>query len=223
MSDGEMQILSFFDAEFPNEELKTGIQMHIGIKSDFENTTRLRKQSVRDTTNCAYGCLSWKACEKQEGEIMPRNKKQGIALSLIMSLIMIYVMAALNLNVRAHAFLAESWVTALKRLPLGYVVGVLCDLCICTPLSRKIVGSVCVEADREIFKVFILRFCMVIFMTIAMTVFSVIVSGKPGAAGIADFFTYLPYNFTIAMPIQMLIVAPLSLRIARCIAPEHSS
>ncbi len=36
MSDGEMQILSFFDAEFPNEELKTGIQMHIGIKSDFE-------------------------------------------------------------------------------------------------------------------------------------------------------------------------------------------
>ena len=152
---------------------------------------------------------------------MPRNKKQGIALSLIMSLIMIYVMAALNLCVRAHAFYADSWAIALQRLPLGYIVGVLCDLCICTPLSRKIVGTVCRDNDREIFKVFILRFSMVIFMTVAMTVFSCIVSGKLGAEGAADFFTYLPYNFTIAMPIQMIIVAPLSLRLARLLAPEH--
>ena len=162
-----------------------------------------------------------RVCYNWEENKMPRNKKQGIALSLIMSLIMIYVMAALNLCVRAHAFYADAWVTALQRLPLGYVVGVLCDLCICTPLSRKIVGSLCEQKDKEIFKVFILRFCMVIFMTVAMTVFSCVVSGKLGTEGLADFFTYLPYNFTIAMPIQMIIVAPLSLRLARLIAPEH--
>ncbi len=62
---------------------------------------------------------------------------------------------------------------------------------------------------------FTLRFCMVIFMTIVMTLFSVTASGLRGAAAIADFFTYLPYNFTIALPIQMIIVAPLSFGISK--------
>ncbi len=146
---------------------------------------------------------------------MPRSKKEGILLSLIMSLVMIYVMAALNDNVRLGAFAASSWMLALQRLPLGYLVGILCDLCICTPLSRRFVMKVTKAEDREIYKVLILRFCMVVLMTVAMTIFSVFAGGKLGMAGVIDFFTYLPYNFTIALPIQMLIVAPVSLRIAR--------
>lgn len=146
---------------------------------------------------------------------MPRSKKEGILLSLIMSLVMIYVMAALNDNVRLGEFAASSWLLALQRLPLGYCVGILCDLCICTPLSRRLVMKVTDAEDPEIYKVLILRFCMVVLMTVAMTVFSVFAGGKTGMEGVIDFFTYLPYNFTIALPIQMLIVAPVSLRIAR--------
>lgn len=146
---------------------------------------------------------------------MPENKKQGLLLSLLMSLIMIYIMAALNMDVRLGRFAGQSWMIALQRLPLGYLVGIICDLCICTPLSRKIVMQVTAPEDAERYKVLVLRFCMVVFMTIAMTLFSVIVSGKQGMNGVMDFFTYLPYNFTIALPIQMLIVAPFSLRAAR--------
>ncbi len=40
---------------------------------------------------------------------MPRSKREGILLSLIMSLIMIYMMAALNDNVRLGEFAASSW------------------------------------------------------------------------------------------------------------------
>ncbi len=141
---------------------------------------------------------------------MPQSKKQGILLSIIMSFIMIYVMAVLNMDVRLGRFAGESWLIALKRLPLGFLVGIICDLCICTPLSRRIVSSVCAER-----KVFTLRFCMVIFMTVAMTVFSVFASGLHGSEAVADFFTYLPYNFTIALPIQMIIVAPLSFRLSK--------
>lgn len=43
---------------------------------------------------------------------MPRSKREGILLSLIMSLIMIYVMAALNDNVRLGEFAASSWLLA---------------------------------------------------------------------------------------------------------------
>ncbi len=149
---------------------------------------------------------------------MPKSKKQGIALSFIMSFIMIYIMAALNLDVRDHAFLAINWTIALQRLPLGFIVGICCDLLICTPTSRKIVSSLCKDSDQEVLKVFVLRFCMVVLMTIAMTIFSCIVSGKLGMNGIVDFFTYLPYNFTIALPIQMIIVAPLSYRLSKLFA-----
>lgn len=149
---------------------------------------------------------------------MPKSKKEGILLSLIMSLIMIYVMGALNDCVKEGACTVSSWILSLQRLPLGFLFGILCDLCICTPLSRKIVSALAKENDREIYLVFVLRFCMVILMTLFMTVFSVIASGQFNSEGIRDFFIYLPYNFTIALPIQMLIVAPLSLRIARKLA-----
>lgn len=131
---------------------------------------------------------------------------------------MIYVMAALNLDVRDHCFSTNNWLIALQRLPLGFIIGILCDLLICTPTSRKIVSQVCYESDQEGLKVFVLRFCMVVFMTIAMTIFSCIVSGKLGMNGIVDFCTYLPYNFTIALPIQMIIVAPLSYRLSKLFA-----
>lgn len=149
---------------------------------------------------------------------MPHSKKEGILLSLIMSLIMIYVMAALNNDVKIGAFAASSWKLALERLPLGYIVGIICDLCICTPLSRKIVAAISKPGDREIYQVFVLRFCMVIFMTILMTIFGIVAGGELGMDGVVSFFKYLPYNFTIALPIQMIIVAPLSLRLARKLA-----
>ena len=149
---------------------------------------------------------------------MPHSKKEGILLSVTMSLIMIYVMAALNECVKHGAFSAEAWVVSLKRLPLGFIVGIVCDMAICTPLSRKLVEAVSDDSDRECFKVLILRFSMVVLMTVAMTVFSVLITWEDAQSAVAGFFTYLPYNFTIALPMQMLIVAPVSLRLARAIA-----
>ncbi len=149
---------------------------------------------------------------------MPHSKKEGILLSVIMSLIMIYVMAALNECVKNGAFSAAAWVVSLKRLPLGFIVGIICDMAICTPLSRKLVAAVSDDSDRECFKVLILRFSMVVLMTVAMTVFSVLVTWENAQTAVAGFFKYLPYNFTIALPIQMIIVAPVSLRLARAIA-----
>lgn len=150
--------------------------------------------------------------------VMPSSKKEGIILSVTMSLIMIYVMAALNECVKSGAFSADAWLVSLKRLPLGFAVGIVCDMAICTPLSRKLVAAVSSESDRECFKVLILRFSMVVLMTVAMTVFSVAVTWENAGTAVGDFFKYLPYNFTIALPIQMLIVAPLSFRLAHAVA-----
>lgn len=149
---------------------------------------------------------------------MPKNKKQGIMLSMILSLLMIYLMAALNLYVR-DGVSAEAWLVALERLPLGFVFGILCDLFFCTPTSIRIVKKITKPDDDLKYKIFVLRFSMVILMTVVMTVFSVFASRKFGLEGVIDFFTYLPYNFTIALPIQMLFIAPLSVRIMRALYP----
>lgn len=91
-------------------------------------------------------------------------------------------------------------------------------MAVCTPLSRKLVAAVTGENDRECFKGLILRFSMVVLMTVAMTVFSVVVTWEDAQSAVSGFFRYLPYNFTIALPVQMLVVAPVSLRLARAIA-----
>ena len=71
------------------------------------------------------------------------NSKQGLLLSIIMSFIMIYIMAVLNMDVRLGRFAEESWLIALERLPLGFLVGIICDLCICTPLSFRMSKKLC--------------------------------------------------------------------------------
>ena len=78
-----------------------------------------------------------------KGSSMPRNGKEGILFSFIMSAIMIYVMAALNYGVRIGDVGAAAWSYALFNWPLAYVVGIICDLCICTPSSRAIMNTFC--------------------------------------------------------------------------------
>lgn len=54
-----------------------------------------------------------------KGSSMPRNGKEGILFSFIMSAIMIYVMAALNYGVRIGDVGAAAWSYALFDWPLG--------------------------------------------------------------------------------------------------------
>ena len=146
---------------------------------------------------------------------MPSSKKEGLLFSFIMSAVMIYLMAALNFCVQTQSLTSTAWLHAALTFIPGYIIGMLCDLFICSPLCRKITFSVTNETDQLSLKVFIMRFCMVILMTICMTLFGQIAGGGRGLTIVTDFFTYLPYNFTIALPIQMLIVAPLSLRLVQ--------
>lgn len=127
-----------------------------------------------------------------------------------MSAIMIYVMAALNYGVRTGDVGATAWSYAFFNFPLAYLVGMVCDLGFCTPLSRKLMSKFCTESDRGVWKGITVKFLMVVLMTICMTIYGAIAAVGLGTQTAVAFFTLFPYNFTIALPIQMLIVAPLS-------------
>ena len=129
-----------------------------------------------------------------KGSSVPRNGKEGILFSFIMSAIMIYVMAALNYGVRIGDVGAAAWSYALFNWPLAYVVGMICDLCICTPSSRAIMNTFCAATVRAVWKGITFTF-----------------------GAFTGFWRMFPYNFTIALPIQMLIVAPLSGKIVHAI------
>ena len=141
---------------------------------------------------------------------MPRNGKEGVLFSFVMSAIMIYVMAALNYGVRTGDVGSSAWLYALRNFPLAFVVGILCDLCFCTPCSRKIMSATCKESDRAVWKGLVVKFCMVVLMTACMTVYGVFAAVGVGLRDFAAFFSMFPYNFTIALPLQMLVVAPLA-------------
>lgn len=147
-----------------------------------------------------------------KGSSMPRNGKEGILFSFIMSAIMIYVMAALNYGVRIGDVGAAAWSYALFNWPLAYVVGMICDLCICTPSSRAIMNTFCAATDRAVWKGITVKFLMVVLMT----VFGAIMAFGFTFGAFTGFWRMFP-NFTIALPIQMLIVAPLSGKIVHAI------
>lgn len=151
---------------------------------------------------------------------MPRNGKEGILFSFVMSGIMIYVMAALNYGVRTGDIGGAAWLYALKNFPLAFVVGMLCDLCLCTPLSRKIMNKACKPSDRAVWKGLVVKFCMVVLMTACMTLYGVFASVGFGVQDFAAFFSMFPYNFTIALPIQMIIVAPLAGKIVHAVGDK---
>ena len=92
---------------------------------------------------------------------MPRNGKEGILFSFIMSAIMIYVMAALNYGVRTGDVGTAAWSYAFFNWPLAYVIGMICDLCICTPSSRAIMNRFCAQTDRAVWKGITVKFLMV--------------------------------------------------------------
>lgn len=143
---------------------------------------------------------------------MPRSKKEGILFSFLMSAIMIFFMAALNYGVRTGTLGVDAWKHAVTAFIPGYVFGMICDLLICTPLSRKLTASMVGDSKASV-QIFSIRFCMVVLMTIFMTVFGVWAGGGRGMEILIGSCIYFPYNFTIALPIQMLLVAPLSAKI----------
>ena len=141
---------------------------------------------------------------------MPRNAKEGILFSFVMSAFMIYIMAALNYGVRTGDVGPEAWTYAVVSFPLAYVVGMCCDLIACTPLSRAIAERACVESDRGVWRGIVVKFAMVVLMTVAMTVFGALMAVGAGMQAVVAFFSMFPANFTIALPLQMLVIAPLS-------------
>lgn len=140
---------------------------------------------------------------------MPRSKKEGILFSFVMSAIMIFLMAALNYMVREQSIGSAAWHHAVVAFIPGYIFGMICDLFICTPFSRKLVTKVASDCNEGV-QIFIIRFSMVVLMTVFMTIFGIVAGGAKGMQILAGTCIYFPYNFTIALPIQMLIVAPLS-------------
>lgn len=155
-----------------------------------------------------------------KGSSMPRNGKEGILFSFIMSAIMIYVMAALNYGVRIGDVGAAAWSYALFNWPLAYVVGMICDLCICTPSSRAIMNTFGAATDRAVWKGITVKFLMVVLMT----VFGAIMAFGFTFGAFTGFWRMFPYNFTIALPSdadRRTIVRQDSSRHRRCCRMEQ--
>lgn len=151
---------------------------------------------------------------------MPKSKKETVLFSFLISAIMIFLMAALNHAVRTGGLTAASWTHAVHAFIPGYLFGMLCDLLICTPFSRWITVCAAGTDSRECIQVFIIRFSMVVTMTIFMTLFGVVAGGARGMEIVTASLLFFPYNFTIALPVQMLAVAPFSARLVRRLCPS---
>lgn len=92
-----------------------------------------------------------------------------------------------------------------------------CDLGFCTPASRRIAAAVCEGGGRPGVRFFAVKFSMVVVMTVAMTVFGALMAAGLSLGALTAACLMFPFNFTIALPVQMLVVAPISGRVVNAV------
>lgn len=138
---------------------------------------------------------------------MPRNFKEAMIFTCLMCGLMVVGMSIWNLYVAGHF----SWSAVFLGFPLGFAVAFLVDVIIVGPIAKKIAFAILHHLkyhEKRIVKILVISSCMVLGMVSFMSIYGVIMSGRP--------FTLQNYgqtwisNFVMAVPLNLLVVGPIS-------------
>ena len=142
---------------------------------------------------------------------MPRNFKEAIFFTCLMCSMMVLGMSIWNLIVAGQF----SWAhVALGFIP-GFIVAFLLDVVIVGPIAKKIAFAILSHInphDKRWMKIGAISGTMVLFMVTFMSLYGLLFNRVPlslpvyGRAWITNFVAALPLNFLIVGPISRFIL-----------------
>ncbi|EMF0315268.1 DUF2798 domain-containing protein [Enterococcus faecium] len=144
---------------------------------------------------------------------MLTNKKEGIIFTTMMCFLMVLGMSAYNLWLHQDLHLSS----LLIGLVPGFVVAFILDVFIIGVLAKKIAFKLPVNPESKIQMILTISCLMVLGMVTCMSLFGVIME-----QGIPDqlFSAYMnawKMNVIAALPLQLIIVGPLSRSVLKAI------
>ena len=137
---------------------------------------------------------------------MPRNKKEGIIFGVTMCFLMVCGMSAYNLALVGKLSFAKF---AVGLIP-GFIVAFFFDTVIVGPVAKKLAFKLPIDRNNKLQTILAISLLMVTGMVTFMSVFGLLMRPELPENIVSAYFTAWGMNFIAALPLQLLLVGPIS-------------
>ena len=137
---------------------------------------------------------------------MPRNKKEGIIFGVTMCFLMVCGMSAYNLALVGKLSYTKF---AIGLIP-GFIVAFFFDTVIVGPVAKKIAFKLPIDKNNKLQIILAISLLMVTGMVTFMSVFGLLMRPELPENIVSAYFTAWGMNFIAALPLQLLLVGPIS-------------
>lgn len=137
---------------------------------------------------------------------MPRNKKEGIIFGVTMCFLMVCGMSAYNLALVGKLSYTKF---AIGLIP-GFIVAFFFDTVIVGPVAKKIAFKLPIDKNNKLQIILAISLLMVTGMVTFMSVFGLLIRPELPENIVSAYFTAWGMNFIAALPLQLLLVGPIS-------------
>ena len=137
---------------------------------------------------------------------MPRNKKEGLIFTVTMCFLMVCGMSMYNLALAGHLTFAKF---AIGLIP-GFVVAFFFDTIIVGPVAKKIAFKLPIDRNSKLQIILAISLLMVTGMVTFMSIFGLLMRPEMPQNLVSAYFIGWGMNFIAALPLQLLIVGPIS-------------
>ncbi len=137
---------------------------------------------------------------------MPRNKKEEIIFGVTMCFLMVYGMSTYNLALVGKLSFAKF---AIGLIP-GFIVAFFFDTVIVGPVAKKLAFKLPIDRNNKLQTILAISLLMITGMVTFMSVFGLLMRPELPENIIHAYFTAWGMNFIAALPLQLLLVGPIS-------------
>ena len=137
---------------------------------------------------------------------MSRNKKEGIIFGVTMCFLMVCGMSAYNLALVGKLSFTKF---AIGLIP-GFIVAFFFDTVIVGPIAKKLAFKLPIDRNNKLQTILAISLLMITGMVTFMSVFGLLMRPELPENIIHAYFTAWGMNFIAALPLQLLLVGPIS-------------
>ncbi|MDB6352150.1 DUF2798 domain-containing protein [Trichococcus sp. K1Tr] len=137
---------------------------------------------------------------------MPTNKKEGIIFTMIMCSMMVLGMSLYNLQLHDNLALMP----LVAGLVPGFVVAFVLDVFIVGVIAKKIAFRLPIKKENKVQLILTISSLMVLGMVTFMSLFGVLMEGGIPDNLWAAYSEAWKMNVIVALPLQLLVVGPIS-------------
>ncbi|EOZ5809789.1 DUF2798 domain-containing protein [Enterococcus hirae] len=137
---------------------------------------------------------------------MPTNKKEGIIFTSLMCFLMVLGMSVYNLWLHGDLYFSN----LLIGLVPGFIVAFILDVFIVGVIAKKIAFKLPVNSESKFQMIVTISCLMVLGMVTCMSLFGVVIEQGIPDHLLSAYLTAWKMNVIVALPLQLLIVGPIS-------------